>query len=686
MSTNQKTRKKDQTSKPVKAKKPEQQPKQSVRLAQMLDAPETLRQNDIMDAQGQLGNQVVQRALDKDRQRKSLTDNQGNLDEKISGQIQSKRGGGTPLPENLQKDAGKRFKRDFSDVRLHMDDQADQLSRTINARAFTIGKDIFFKKGVFAPGTSAGRETLIHELTHVVQQSGSKSAGGRLKLGGRDTAQEKEADRIGKQNSQPKSVTASAGAVQTYGEEEEDLQMQGDEDEELLQGQEDEEEEELMMQEDDDEELLQEQEDEDEEELMMQEDEDEELLQGQEDEEEEELMMQEDEDEELLQGQEDEEEELMMQEDEEEELQMQPDVAGVVQRKKKKVTGIGDEEFKKRQGVFGTSVRRPRRGSVPNVPVGLKTSKRRSLELPKVPVDPKLSKRRMSLPPTLKKEDDGIPDPPPMPKNLIPKLPKVQGNTMEDIKTFDKTQLKKTETRDKAQERRSFLSSVKKFDQTGLKKTETRDKGRERRDLLSSIKKFDQSGLKKTETKDQSTETMNKAYLAESGKPTPLKKTLQREQLVRTIKDPSSSTEDVQKAESQLRSLHKGKWYQKNVASGALKERQKSLKAQAEIGTEGAFEKWQAEKKPSKLSKFGKGLWGAAKGLIGSGVKDLKEHFFGPEKKAPKPKAPKPSPVTVNVSGGGSGSGAGMAMISQLFEENKQLKAQLAELKKEEQD
>jgi hypothetical protein len=294
MSANQKKHQVDHTQKPAKKGKKEGPVKKKIELAQMLEAPDTMRQGDVINAQQQAGNQVVTRALDKKGRRESVTDEQGNLKTEISATIQGERGGGSPLPGDIAKEASKKFKRKFDDVRLHTDEKADQLSRKIQARAFTIGKDIFFKKGVFSPGTSQGRETLVHELTHVVQQSGSRSSTGQLKLGASDTAQEQEADRIGKQNSMPKSApvgTSLSSSVQKYGEDEE----------ELLQGQE--EEEELQMQE---------------------------------------------EEEELLQGQED-EEELQMQQ-EEEEIQTQPGIQSVIQRDNEDY-----EEREKIRGMIGKS-------------------------------------------------------------------------------------------------------------------------------------------------------------------------------------------------------------------------------------------------------------------------------------------------------------------------------------------
>ncbi|MDY6874284.1 MAG: DUF4157 domain-containing protein [Chloroflexota bacterium] len=63
-----------------------------------------------------------------------------------------------------------RFGRDFSQVRLHTDSQADRSARAFGARAMTMGRDIVFASGEYAPQSRSGRHLLAHELTHVVQQ------------------------------------------------------------------------------------------------------------------------------------------------------------------------------------------------------------------------------------------------------------------------------------------------------------------------------------------------------------------------------------------------------------------------------------------------------------------------------------------------------------------------------------
>jgi peptidoglycan hydrolase-like protein with peptidoglycan-binding domain len=85
------------------------------------------------------------------------------------------RAGGSPLPREARASLEPRFGRSFENVRVHSDGQASTLARSIRAKAFTSGRDIFFKQGEFSPQSSTGKKLLAHELTHVVQQ-GSEPA------------------------------------------------------------------------------------------------------------------------------------------------------------------------------------------------------------------------------------------------------------------------------------------------------------------------------------------------------------------------------------------------------------------------------------------------------------------------------------------------------------------------------
>lgn len=88
-------------------------------------------------------------------------------------------GEGEPLPVGLGRDMEHRFGRDFSAVRMHVGATAQRSASAVNAAAYTIGNDIVFGAGRFAPETLPGRKLIAHELTHVVQQSGGSTASGR---------------------------------------------------------------------------------------------------------------------------------------------------------------------------------------------------------------------------------------------------------------------------------------------------------------------------------------------------------------------------------------------------------------------------------------------------------------------------------------------------------------------------
>jgi hypothetical protein len=77
---------------------------------------------------------------------------------------------GQPLGRGARAFFEARFNRDFSNIRVHGDALAAESARAINARAYTIGRDVVFGAGEYAPGTEKGTRLLAHELTHAVQQ------------------------------------------------------------------------------------------------------------------------------------------------------------------------------------------------------------------------------------------------------------------------------------------------------------------------------------------------------------------------------------------------------------------------------------------------------------------------------------------------------------------------------------
>ncbi|MBD1941127.1 DUF4157 domain-containing protein, partial [Coleofasciculus sp. FACHB-712] len=91
----------------------------------------------------------------------------------LEATIQQARGGGQPLAQSILEPMEQAFGADFSRVKIHTDAQSNQLNRSIQAKAFTTGQDIFFRAGAYEPGSRGGQELIAHELTHVVQQNGS---------------------------------------------------------------------------------------------------------------------------------------------------------------------------------------------------------------------------------------------------------------------------------------------------------------------------------------------------------------------------------------------------------------------------------------------------------------------------------------------------------------------------------
>ncbi|MBD2359087.1 DUF4157 domain-containing protein [Tolypothrix sp. FACHB-123] len=89
----------------------------------------------------------------------------------LESSIQQARGSGQNLGDDVRQPMEQAFGYDFSSVKIHNDFNSDQMNKSIQARAFTTGQDIFFRQGEYKPESNSGKELLAHELTHVVQQN-----------------------------------------------------------------------------------------------------------------------------------------------------------------------------------------------------------------------------------------------------------------------------------------------------------------------------------------------------------------------------------------------------------------------------------------------------------------------------------------------------------------------------------
>ena len=90
----------------------------------------------------------------------------------FANKLQSQNSQGRPLPGSVNNEMGNKIGLDFSNVKIHTNSQAVQMSQEIGAQAFTNGDHIYFNKGKYDPGSARGKHLLAHELTHVIQQSG----------------------------------------------------------------------------------------------------------------------------------------------------------------------------------------------------------------------------------------------------------------------------------------------------------------------------------------------------------------------------------------------------------------------------------------------------------------------------------------------------------------------------------
>jgi uncharacterized protein DUF4157 len=160
-------------------------------------------------------------------------------------------GGGAPLDSDTKGFMESRLGADFGDVRVHTDAAASDSARSVQAHAYTVGTDVVFQSGKYAPESDSGKRMLAHELTHVVQQRSGPVAGtpaeGGIKIShpadSFEQAAESNADRVmSAQPAGPAAASPAPASVQRQGDEEEDavqgtfVQREADEEEDAVQG------------------------------------------------------------------------------------------------------------------------------------------------------------------------------------------------------------------------------------------------------------------------------------------------------------------------------------------------------------------------------------------------------------------------------------------------------------------
>lgn len=97
----------------------------------------------------------------------------GPVSDETATLLETSAGEGHPLSAPIRSELEASLGADFSGVRIHNDTRAAALTQSLGAVALTRGSDIYFAAGAYQPEASEGRRLLVHELTHVVQQTGA---------------------------------------------------------------------------------------------------------------------------------------------------------------------------------------------------------------------------------------------------------------------------------------------------------------------------------------------------------------------------------------------------------------------------------------------------------------------------------------------------------------------------------
>src|SRR5829696_1432992 len=126
------------------------------------------------------------------------------------------RSSGQPLDPATRGFMEPRFDHDFSQVRVHADAKAAESASAVKALAYTVGRDVVFGAGRYAPGTTEGDRLLAHELTHVAQQSGGhevQGSNGPLFVSGSETRIQRDTAAKQERRSKLKHIDGAAKAL-----------------------------------------------------------------------------------------------------------------------------------------------------------------------------------------------------------------------------------------------------------------------------------------------------------------------------------------------------------------------------------------------------------------------------------------------------------------------------------------
>jgi Domain of unknown function (DUF4157) len=115
---------------------------------------------------------------DNSLQRKTAGSGSADDNDSIESNINSSYGNGSSLPEAVQNELQPSFNSNLSNVNIHTDQKAAEMSEGLKAQAFTKGNNIYFNRNKFNTSNKEGKHLLAHELTHVDQQQSNNTNGG----------------------------------------------------------------------------------------------------------------------------------------------------------------------------------------------------------------------------------------------------------------------------------------------------------------------------------------------------------------------------------------------------------------------------------------------------------------------------------------------------------------------------
>lgn len=148
------------------------QTKEDEEPVQKMEEEETVQSKEDEEVQAKCADcekEGVQKKEDEEVQAKSNSQSQ----QKPSIESKLRNGsGGQKMDTDTRGEMEQGFGADFSNVNIHTDGEAAQMSQDIGAQAFTHGNDIYFNKGKYNPNSKEGKHLLAHELTHTIQQKG----------------------------------------------------------------------------------------------------------------------------------------------------------------------------------------------------------------------------------------------------------------------------------------------------------------------------------------------------------------------------------------------------------------------------------------------------------------------------------------------------------------------------------